>query len=101
MHSFHRRIMLFMKSVRGMALLAVRGIVLACLTSVATLGAQERGPDPSLRDLPLVEVPARGANAGALVIFLSGDGGWAEIDKVVSDALAARGIGVVGMDARS
>ena len=93
--------MLFVTPVRSRALRAVRGVVLACLTSAATLGAQERGPDPSLRDLPLVEVPARGASAGALVIFLSGDGGWAEIDKVVSGALAARGIGVVGVDARS
>ena len=74
---------------------------LLCLTSATALGAQQRAPDASLRDLPLVEVPARGASAGTLAIFLSGDGGWAEIDKVMSDALAARGIAVVGVNART
>jgi type IV secretory pathway VirJ component len=51
-------------------------------------------------DLPLVEVPARGAPRALAVIF-SGDGGWASLDREVGDALAAAGIGVVGMNSLS
>ena len=67
-------------------------VALACLASTAC--AQSSG-------LPLVEVPARGAATGTLAIFLSGDGGWAEIDRGIADGLAARGVGVVGLDARA
>jgi len=34
--------------------------------------------------------------AGAAVIFVSGDGGWADLDRGVAKGLAARGIAVVG-----
>jgi type IV secretory pathway VirJ component len=69
------------------------------LSMAMTLGAQQAVPE--LRDLPITEVPARGASAGTLAIFLSGDGGWAAIDRAIADGLAARGITVVGMDARA
>lgn len=51
-----------------------------------------------LGDLPLVEIrrPAA-APSRTLVIFLSGDGGWAELDQQVSDRLAAHGLPVVGV----
>jgi type IV secretory pathway VirJ component len=58
-------------------------------------------PPATLSDLPIIEVPAGGtaARAGKLfAVFLSGDGGWAGIDKEVADALAARGIPVAGID---
>jgi len=48
-------------------------------------------------DLPLVEVPTKGTPATLAVIF-SGDGGWASLDREVGDALAAAGIGVVGVN---
>lgn len=52
---------------------------------------------PSLPDLPLVEVPA--AHGGDLfAVLVSGDGGWAGLDKEVAAGLAARGIPVVGVD---
>jgi len=54
-------------------------------------------PPASLADLPLVEVPAAGANDTFAVLF-SGDGGWAGLDKDVAAALAAQGIPVVGLD---
>ncbi len=51
-----------------------------------------------LADLPLVEVPAHGASGDALAVILSGDGGWAGLDREVAGALAAKGVPVVGLD---
>ena len=57
---------------------------------------------PEVRDLPLVEVPATAAataEAEALyAVLLTGDGGWAGLDRDVAAALAARGIPVVGLN---
>jgi type IV secretory pathway VirJ component len=48
-------------------------------------------------DLPLVEVVASQLG-DTLAVLLTGDGGWAGLDKEVSAALAARGIAVIGWD---
>ncbi len=53
-----------------------------------------------VHDLPLTEVPARG-DGHTLGIVLSGDGGWAAIDKQIAAEMAARGIPVVGVNLRS
>jgi type IV secretory pathway VirJ component len=62
--------------------------------------ARPDAPPPAaaeVADLPLVELPATGAVARPeLAVILSGDGGWAGLDKEVGGALAARGIPVVG-----
>jgi type IV secretory pathway VirJ component len=53
----------------------------------------------SLKDLPLVEVASSGTgNDDVFAVLLSGDGGWAGIDKDVARSLAERGIPVVGWD---
>lgn len=53
-----------------------------------------------LHGLPTIEVPA--ATGGhTLAIFLSGDGGWYEVDRGVSAELVARGIAVVGFNSRA
>ena len=52
---------------------------------------------PSLPDLPLVEVPAL-ERGDLFAVLVSGDGGWAGLDKDVAAGLAARGIPVVGVD---
>ncbi len=49
--------------------------------------------------LPLVEVPATKDASDTLVVFVSGDGGWASIDKAISKILADRGMAVVGLNA--
>jgi type IV secretory pathway VirJ component len=71
------------------------------LTAFRSLEAQTRSalppPPASLADLPLIEVPAAG-NGDAFAVLLSGDGGWAGLDKDVAAALAAQGISVVGLD---
>lgn len=56
----------------------------------------------SLKDLPLVEIPAEKLNVGPssdhMVVFISGDGGWAGLDHEVGNALAKQGIPVVGLN---
>ena len=54
-------------------------------------------PTASLADLPLVELPAQNRN-GTFAIFLSGDGGWRDIDKSIAETLATNGLSVVGVD---
>jgi len=49
-------------------------------------------------DLPLVELPAPGSSDPRLALILSGDGGWASIDREVGGALLQSGVAVVGLD---
>ncbi len=59
--------------------------------------ATGRAPEAAdVRDLPLEVLPAASAPLDSMAIFVSGDGGWAGLDRDVGDALAARGIPVVG-----
>jgi type IV secretory pathway VirJ component len=51
---------------------------------------------PPVTGLPLVEVPTKTPGGKTLAVILSGDGGWAGIDRDVAAALAAKGIPVVG-----
>lgn len=55
-------------------------------------------PPKSLEDLPIVEVPATQGKSDLFAVLLSGDGGWAGIDKEVAAALASRGVPVAGID---
>jgi type IV secretory pathway VirJ component len=54
----------------------------------------------ALGDLPIVFVAAQPGipPSDTFAIILSGDGGWAGLDKDVAAALAANGISVVGLD---
>ncbi|MDQ6802824.1 MAG: virulence factor [Acidobacteriota bacterium] len=49
--------------------------------------------------LPLIEVPATKGSSDTLVVFVSGDGGWAKIDKSISKVFAENGMPVVGLNA--
>ena len=52
---------------------------------------------PDVADLSLVEVPAtNGGEGDTLAILLTGDGGWADIDKTLAAGLSAHGVPVVG-----
>jgi len=53
------------------------------------------------KDLPLVELRASGARTATLAVILSGDGGWADIDKHIGQTLAERGVDVIGFDDRA
>jgi len=53
----------------------------------------------SLSGLPLVEVPpVAGASDKRLAVLVSGDGGWAALDRAVAAELAGQGIPTVGWD---
>lgn len=53
---------------------------------------------PSLADLPIVEVPSAAKHqTDTFAVLITGDGGWAGIDREVSAGLAAKGIPVVGL----
>lgn len=54
-------------------------------------------PGEAPAGIPIVEV-SRQSQAGVLVIFYSGDGGWRDIDRRIGDALARDGYAVVGID---
>lgn len=56
---------------------------------------------PPVADLPLAIVPAAGATPSPwFTILVSGDGGWAALDRGVSRELAKHGISVVGWNSR-
>jgi type IV secretory pathway VirJ component len=57
-------------------------------------------PPASLADLPIVEVdPTPGTpTSDSFAVLLSGDGGWAGIDKQVAQLLADRGVPTAGVD---
>jgi type IV secretory pathway VirJ component len=76
---------------------AAFGHAYASLAAAADARA-ESGPT-DLQDLPIVEVHASGPQRrDAFGILLSGDGGWAGIDKALSTRLAAQGLPIVGID---
>lgn len=76
---------------------AVPGEVAAARVLGAQRGVSLPPVPQDLDGLPLVEVPATG-QGDTFVVFVSGDGGWAGLDKEVAGALSEAGIPVVGMD---
>ena len=53
-----------------------------------------------LSRLPLTEMPAQPDTGNTVAIFLTGDGGWATLDKQVVSEMRAHGIAVVGLNTR-
>jgi len=49
--------------------------------------------------LPLIEVPVTKGTSDTMVVLVSGDGGWAAIDKSIAHTLADGGMPVVGLNA--
>ena len=72
---------------------------LQCLLPSALCAARAITGD-ALADLPLVEVVADGPGPDLLVVLISGDGGWASIDRELAATLSAAGLPVIGLDAR-
>ncbi|HEU6452679.1 MAG TPA: AcvB/VirJ family lysyl-phosphatidylglycerol hydrolase [Gemmatimonadaceae bacterium] len=93
-----------------------RGLAVAISLVVATLASplaaahaatpaaralQATSGTDSLSALPLEVVrPASGDSAAELAVLLTGDGGWADIDKAIADSLARHGIPVVALNSR-
>lgn len=55
------------------------------------------GQDGNAMSIPVVEVPA-GQTADTVTLFLSGDGGWRDLDRDVAGEMAKLGYPVVGID---
>lgn len=51
-------------------------------------------------DLPLTLIPSAAKNNLPMVFFVSGDGGWTSFDQSLSEAIAKKGMPVVGMDSQ-
>lgn len=82
---------------RSASVSAIPGEVAAARVLGAQRGVSLPPVPHELDGLPLVEVPAAG-NGDTFAVFVSGDGGWAGLDKEVAGALAQAGIPVVGVD---
>ena len=74
----------------------------SCLSSRRERRASRyrRHPRPAGRRGRGARHGATGATGDAFVVFLSGDGGWADIDRRIAERLAERGLPVVGLDLR-
>ncbi|MEO6103570.1 MAG: AcvB/VirJ family lysyl-phosphatidylglycerol hydrolase [Pseudoxanthomonas sp.] len=87
--------------IAGRELIDAKGALPALLASYRVLAARHSRalppPPAKLVGLPLIELPGKGS-ADTFAILLSGDGGWAGLDKDVANALVAKGIPVVGFD---
>ncbi len=81
--------------------LAAASLLSSAASGVRVVSAQSSGADlASLKkDLPLVEAPVGGSDS-TLVVFVSGDGGWASIEKEMAAELNKHGVSVVGVDLR-
>lgn len=64
---------------------------------VARQKSTTRQTPRELKDLPIVEVPVDQPGK-TFAVIVSGDGGWAGLDKSLAEALATRGIPTVGLD---
>lgn len=66
--------------------------------------ADQISSDASDSDLPLIEIPVDETIAtkeSTLAVLITGDGGWAAIDKNIANILAEKGIPTVALDALS
>jgi type IV secretory pathway VirJ component len=52
----------------------------------------------TITDLPLVELKSSGAPKDALAVIITGDGGWASLDRSLGIELSKHGIPVVGLN---
>jgi len=70
------------------------------IAAVRPMERRMRVSDAGVADLPLVAVPATGIAddhaRGQMAVILTGDGGWAELDRSVAARLAAKGVPSVG-----
>ena len=86
--------------IRSVALAALLAAAAPLLRSSAAAAQAASTASDDVRDLPLFELRANGP-AETLAIVLSGDGGWADIDRQIGQTLAERGTDVVGFDDRA
>jgi type IV secretory pathway VirJ component len=79
-------------------LAVVFGVCLA-QTTVHAQNVRMAADTVTVARLPTVEIPARDTGS-TFAVFMSGDGGWADIDKRIAERLAQRGVAVIGLNLR-
>lgn len=62
--------------------------------AAVAIATQDAGPG----SLPVIDLPAKGTTR-AVALFISGDGGWRDIDKQIGEQLTQDGVHVLGVDA--
>lgn len=74
------------------------GVALAAaLDGLNAPQAEGIAADDSLADLPLTEIAPVGPSNQRIAIMLTGDGGWAGLDKGVAAVLSQHGVRVIGL----
>lgn len=84
----------FERTARGDAL---PGLLAAAKVIGGQKGVSLAPPPDDLKGLPVVDVPSS-KPGDTFAIFVSGDGGWAGLDKEVAASLSEAGVPVVGVD---
>ncbi len=80
-------------------LLLLAAIGQAASPPVGTSGSTESSPAvPPSKKLPVIELPVPDSGSDMLVIILSGDGGWADLDRDFGKIFQQRGIATLGFD---
>ena len=76
---------------------------LIALAGCTSAFAQQPKPiaAPDVRGLPLIEQPSPAPTNRAFAVFLTGDGGWATLDRNVTKELVAHGVSVVALNVRN
>ena len=64
---------------------------------LSVLATRVSAQEADVKDLPLIEVVAK-EPSHTMAVFLSGDGGWAAIDKAIAGALQKHGVSIVGIN---
>jgi type IV secretory pathway VirJ component len=54
--------------------------------------------DVHINDLPLVELDPKGNTSDLLAVIVTGDGGWAGLDREIGNYLQANGVAVIGLN---
>jgi type IV secretory pathway VirJ component len=71
------------------------------MTAIANQQTQISPPEPTtgeVKGLPLVELPVKDPDNDILAVIISGDGGWASIDRQMGEYLCSQGVSVVGLN---
>lgn len=66
--------------------------------STLTVQAADSRDRTAIDGLPVIELPAAGGGSDVLAIILSGDGGWADLDKSLGEAFQQQGVSTIGFD---
>jgi type IV secretory pathway VirJ component len=72
--------------------------LLAAYKSIATRPEPTAAQAPEIQDLPVTIVRATARETDTLALLLTGDGGWAGLDRELAARLAERGVSTVGFN---